>query len=309
MTRKSLGRLLARAVTSWTARAPRLGPDHLRVRERASQPCRTAGGSDEVPRPPLASVGIATLTIRRRRSAPRRSASKRSGGSLRVLDDFRRSSSTRRRPGCTRAAGQGSRRPGGVLRGAVRGQHEPPPVEATSRRPRDVRAVDRCSPRSGSSIPHVRICGTVGRRTTAELRLWPCDGPRGPMARGAGIPEAGAGSLTDACDPRPHARGRAADELRRPLWISYKRRALQLPRAAAELESRASASPELRYEVLLRISLVRPAMLDRLTASSLRDLGRHERRMFLARDRLGVKPLYTSRGGVSRSPQIRALRL
>jgi asparagine synthase (glutamine-hydrolysing) len=142
------------------------------------------------------------------------------------------------------------------------------------------------------------ICGTVGRANEAELRsMTDLMAHRGPDGSGVAIfpgePPAGLGHRRLAIiDPTPA--GAQPMELNGRWWITYNGELYNFRQLRGELESAGhrfrSASDT---EVLLRMFAVwGPAMLQRLNGIfSLAIWDNVEKRLFLARDRLGVKPL------------------
>jgi asparagine synthase (glutamine-hydrolysing) len=142
------------------------------------------------------------------------------------------------------------------------------------------------------------ICGTVGRANEAELRqMARTMAHRGPDGEGVkAFSDAGAGlghRRLAIIDPTPAGAQPMAFADR--WWITYNGELYNFRELRADLEARGERfSTNCDTEVLLRMFAVHgPAMLERLNGifafAIWDDL---ERRMFLARDRLGVKPLY-----------------
>jgi asparagine synthase (glutamine-hydrolysing) len=143
------------------------------------------------------------------------------------------------------------------------------------------------------------ICGVVGRASEAELGLMTdALAHRGPDGRGVemfpGDPPAGLGHRRLAIlDPTPA--GAQPMSFADRWWITYNGELYNFRALRAELESQGERFlTECDTEVLLRLfALEGPSMLARLNgifAFAVWD--DHTRRLFLARDRLGVKPLY-----------------
>jgi asparagine synthase (glutamine-hydrolysing) len=150
------------------------------------------------------------------------------------------------------------------------------------------------------------ICGTVGRANEHELFLMAeTMAHRGPDGQGVEVfdgplPAGLAHRRLAIIDPSPagaqpmHYRGR--------WWISYNGELYNFRELRAELEAMGERfETSCDTEILLRMFVVHgPEMLDRLNgifAFAIWD--DEERRLFLARDRLGVKPLYyTTQGDV-----------
>jgi asparagine synthase (glutamine-hydrolysing) len=159
------------------------------------------------------------------------------------------------------------------------------------------------------------ICGTVGRADEGELRqMARAMAHRGPDGEGVKtFPEAGAGlghRRLAIIDPTPA--GAQPMGFADRWWITYNGELYNFRELRAELEAAGERfATECDTEVLLRMFAVHgPAMLDRLNgmfAFAIWD--DHERRLFLARDRMGVKPLYYSRQGdlFAFASEIRAL--
>jgi asparagine synthase (glutamine-hydrolysing) len=159
------------------------------------------------------------------------------------------------------------------------------------------------------------ICGTVGRADEVELRqMARTMAHRGPDGEGVrAFPEAGAGlghRRLAIIDPTPA--GAQPMGFANRWWITYNGELYNFRELRAELEARGERfSTNCDTEVLLRMFAVHgPAMLRRLNgifAFAIWD--DQERRMFLARDRLGVKPLYFFRrdGLFAFASEIRAL--
>jgi asparagine synthase (glutamine-hydrolysing) len=143
------------------------------------------------------------------------------------------------------------------------------------------------------------ICGVVGRASEAELGLMTdALAHRGPDGRGVetfpGHPPAGLGHRRLAIlDPTPA--GAQPMSFADRWWITYNGELYNFRALRAELETQGERFvTECDTEVLLRLfALEGPSMLARLNgifAFAVWD--DHTRRLFLARDRLGVKPLY-----------------
>jgi asparagine synthase (glutamine-hydrolysing) len=159
------------------------------------------------------------------------------------------------------------------------------------------------------------ICGTVGRANEAELRLMARTmAHRGPDGEGVkAFPESGVGlghRRLAIIDPTPA--GAQPMGFADRWWITYNGELYNFRELRAELEARGERfATNCDTEVLLRMFAVHgPAMLERLNgifAFAIWD--DRERRMFLARDRLGVKPLYyVERNGLfAFASEIRAL--
>jgi asparagine synthase (glutamine-hydrolysing) len=146
------------------------------------------------------------------------------------------------------------------------------------------------------------ICGTVGRANEAELGfMTDAMAHRGPDGRGVrvfpGPPPAGLGHRRLAIiDPTPA--GAQPMLYADRWWITYNGELYNFRELRRELERAGEAfRTSCDTEVLLRMFAVYgPAMLGRLNgmfAFAIWD--DHEKRLFLARDRLGVKPLYYTR--------------
>lgn len=143
------------------------------------------------------------------------------------------------------------------------------------------------------------ICGTVGRADETELHAMnDLMAHRGPDGSGVvlfpGNPPAGLGHRRLAIiDPSPA--GAQPMEFGRRWWITYNGELYNFRELRRELES---AGERFRTasdtEVLLRAFAVwGVGMLRRLNGIfALAIWDNHEKRLFLARDRLGVKPLY-----------------
>jgi asparagine synthase (glutamine-hydrolysing) len=150
------------------------------------------------------------------------------------------------------------------------------------------------------------ICGTVGRANEAELRsMTNLMAHRGPDGSGVtvfpGSFPAGLGHRRLAIlDPSPA--GAQPMEFKNRWWITYNGELYNFRELRRELESSGHVfSSGCDTEVLLRMFTVwGPAMLGRLNGIfSLGIWDNAEKRLFLARDRLGVKPLYfTQQSGV-----------
>jgi asparagine synthase (glutamine-hydrolysing) len=143
------------------------------------------------------------------------------------------------------------------------------------------------------------ICGVVGKASGAELDLMTDSmAHRGPDGRGVelfpGEPPAGLGHRRLAIlDPTPA--GAQPMSFGDRWWITYNGELYNFRELRWELEERGERfATGTDTEVLLRLfALEGQAMLDRLNgmfAFAIWD--DRERRLFLARDRLGVKPLY-----------------
>src|SRR3954451_13201854 len=149
------------------------------------------------------------------------------------------------------------------------------------------------------------ICGTVGRAESVELHAMAAAmAHRGPDGDGVrtfpGAPPAGFGHRRLAIiDPSPA--GAQPMGFRDRWWITYNGELYNFRALRADLEATGERfETDCDTEVVLRMYVVHgPAMLDRLNGifafAIWDDL---ERRLFLARDRLGGKPLYyTHQGG------------
>ena len=146
------------------------------------------------------------------------------------------------------------------------------------------------------------ICGTVGRADERELGLMTdAMAHRGPDGRGVvtfgGTPPAGLGNRRLAIlDPTPA--GAQPMSFRDRWWITYNGELYNFRELRAELEAVGERfESDCDTEVLLRLfALHGPEMLARLNGvfafAVWDDL---EKKLFLARDRLGVKPLYLAR--------------
>lgn len=138
---------------------------------------------------------------------------------------------------------------------------------------------------------------------------------RGPDGQGtevfAGPPAAALGHRRLAIiDPSPA--GAQPMHFRRRWWITYNGELYNFRQLRRELEARGERfATECDTEVVLRMfALYGPAMLDRLNGIfALAIWDDQEKRLFIARDRLGVKPLYyTCRSGVfAFASELRAL--
>jgi asparagine synthase (glutamine-hydrolysing) len=146
------------------------------------------------------------------------------------------------------------------------------------------------------------ICGTVGRADAVELGLMTdAMAHRGPDGRGVrifpGEPPAGLGHRRLAIiDPSPA--GAQPMGFSDRWWISYNGELYNFRELKHELELTGERfSTDCDTEVLLRMFAVHgPGMLERLNgifAFAIWD--DVEKRLFIARDRLGVKPLYWTR--------------
>ena len=159
------------------------------------------------------------------------------------------------------------------------------------------------------------ICGVVGRLDERELGLMTdAMAHRGPDGRGVatfpGEPPAGLGHRRLAIiDPTPAGAQPMAFDGR--WWITYNGEIYNFRELRAGLEQRGERfASDCDTEVLLRLFVLDgPAMLEQLNgifAFAIWD--DRDRKLFLARDRLGVKPLYwTQRDGLLRL-RIRAAR-
>jgi asparagine synthase (glutamine-hydrolysing) len=160
------------------------------------------------------------------------------------------------------------------------------------------------------------ICGTVGRADGSELHAMAMSmAHRGPDGDGVhtfpGEPPAGLGHRRLAIiDPSPA--GAQPMEFGGRWWITYNGELynfMELRRELEQLGERFQTACD--TEVLLRMYVVHgPAMLARLNgifAFAIWD--DFERQLFLARDRLGVKPLYYTQAGdvFAFASEIRAL--
>ena len=148
------------------------------------------------------------------------------------------------------------------------------------------------------------ICGTVGRADEAELRLMTrAMAHRGPDGEGAeafpGELPAGLGHRRLAIlDPTPA--GAQPMALADRWWITYNGELYNFRELRRELEALGERfRTKCDTEVLLRMfALYGPAMLERLNgifAFAIWD--DRDKRLFIARDRLGVKPLYYTQNG------------
>jgi asparagine synthase (glutamine-hydrolysing) len=160
------------------------------------------------------------------------------------------------------------------------------------------------------------ICGTVGHVDERELGLMTdAMSHRGPDGRGVvtfpGDPPAGLGHRRLAIlDPTPA--GAQPMSFAERWWITYNGELYNFRELRAELEAAGEQfASDCDTEVLLRLfALEGPAMLARLNgifAFAVWD--DREKRLFLARDRLGVKPLYIARsdGVFGFSSELRSL--
>jgi len=148
------------------------------------------------------------------------------------------------------------------------------------------------------------MCGLIGATGSAPADEKPR--PGGDHAtrlawsrRSRPVARAGdrAGALP-ALDPRPLARGASADGFGRwPLRAHLQRRDLQLPRAARRAGWRLRSDSD--SEVILRAyCALGKAFLQRLRGMfALGIWDRQDKKLLLARDRLGVKPLYYAQHG------------
>ncbi len=146
------------------------------------------------------------------------------------------------------------------------------------------------------------ICGTVGRADERELGLMTdAMAHRGPDGRGVvtfpGDPPAGLGHRRLAIlDPTPA--GAQPMSFAGRWWITYNGELYNFRELRAELEAAGERfASNCDTEVLLRLfALEGPAMLTRLNgifAFAVWD--DRDKKLFVARDRLGVKPLYVTR--------------
>ena len=160
------------------------------------------------------------------------------------------------------------------------------------------------------------ICGTFGRADERELGLMTdAMAHRGPDGRGvvtfAGDPPAGLGHRRLAIlDPTPA--GAQPMSFAERWWITYNGEIYNFRELRSELEARGERfASNCDTEVLLRLfALEGPAMLERLNgifAFAIWD--DREKKLFLARDRLGVKPLYLAHadGMFAFSSELRSL--
>jgi asparagine synthase (glutamine-hydrolysing) len=160
------------------------------------------------------------------------------------------------------------------------------------------------------------ICGTVGRADERELGLMTdAMAHRGPDGRGVvtfrGDPPAGLGHRRLAIiDPSPA--GAQPMSFAGRWWISYNGELYNFRELRGELETAGERfTSDCDTEVLLRLfALEGASMLARLSgifAFAVWD--DRERKLFLARDRLGVKPLYVAHAGdvFGFSSELRAL--
>ena len=160
------------------------------------------------------------------------------------------------------------------------------------------------------------ICGTVGRADGVELTAMTLAmAHRGPDGHGvrtfSGSPSAGLGHRRLAIiDPSPA--GAQPMDFADRWWITYNGELYNFPELRRELESRGERfQTACDTEVLLRMYVVDgPSMLRRLNgifAFAIWD--DQEKSLFLARDRLGVKPLYYARpdGGFAFASEIKPL--
>jgi len=148
------------------------------------------------------------------------------------------------------------------------------------------------------------ICGTVGRADEWELGVMTdAMAHRGPDGRGVatfpGDPPAGLGHRRLAIlDPTPA--GAQPMSFADRWWITYNGELYNFRELRRELETAGERfASDCDTEVLLRLfALEGPSMLERLNgifAFAVWD--DRDRRLFLVRDRLGVKPLYFARTG------------
>jgi asparagine synthase (glutamine-hydrolysing) len=146
------------------------------------------------------------------------------------------------------------------------------------------------------------ICGTLGRAERHELeQMTELMAHRGPDGSGVqlfhGSPPAGLGHRRLAIiDPTPA--GAQPMSFGDRWWITYNGELYNFRALRSELEAAGERfATECDTEVILRMFAVHgPAMLERLNGIyALAIWDDAERRLFLARDRLGVKPLYYTR--------------
>jgi asparagine synthase (glutamine-hydrolysing) len=159
------------------------------------------------------------------------------------------------------------------------------------------------------------ICGTVGRAIEAELAsMTDSMAHRGPDGRGVkifdGDPPVGLGHRRLAIiDPTPA--GAQPMSFADRWWITYNGEVYNFRELRRELEGKGERFlTECDTEVLLRMfAIFGPAMLERLNGIfALAVWDEDEKRLFLARDRLGVKPLYyTTNGCFAFASELRAL--
>jgi asparagine synthase (glutamine-hydrolysing) len=160
------------------------------------------------------------------------------------------------------------------------------------------------------------ICGTVGRAEHGELRAMASSmAHRGPDGDGIrvfpGELPAGLGHRRLAIiDPSPA--GAQPMGFADRWWITYNGELYNFPELRRELEARGERfETQCDTEVVLRLYAVDgPAMLERLNgifAFAIWD--DRDQRLFLARDRLGVKPLYHTQvdGTLAFASELRAL--
>ncbi len=147
------------------------------------------------------------------------------------------------------------------------------------------------------------ICGTVGRAEAFELAaMTDAMAHRGPDGSGVtvfdGDVPAGLGHRRLAIiDPTPA--GAQPMSYAGRWWVTYNGELYNFRELRRELESRGEQfETECDTEVLLRMFVVDgPSMLERLNGIfSFAIWDARDKRLFLARDRLGVKPLYYTRG-------------
>ena len=160
------------------------------------------------------------------------------------------------------------------------------------------------------------ICGTVGRASEVELGLMAdVMAHRGPDGRGVkvfdGALPAGLGHRRLAIiDPTPA--GAQPMGYRDRWWITYNGELYNFRELRRELEAAGERfATSCDTEVILRMFVVHgPAMLDRLNGIfALAIWDDRDKRLFLARDRLGVKPLYYASpdGGFAFASELKAL--
>ena len=160
------------------------------------------------------------------------------------------------------------------------------------------------------------ICGTVGRASETELGLMAdAMAHRGPDGRGVkvfgGDLPAGLGHRRLAIlDPTPG--GAQPMGYGERWWITYNGELYNFLELRRELEARGERfRTSCDTEVLLRMFVAHgPKMLERLNGIfALAIWDDREKRLFMARDRLGVKPLYYTRfeGSFAFASEIKAL--
>ena len=160
------------------------------------------------------------------------------------------------------------------------------------------------------------ICGTVGRAIEAEVAaMTDSMAHRGPDGRGVmtfdgGLPAALGHRRLAIIDPTPA--GAQPMGFQDRWWISYNGELYNFRQLRRELEARGERfETECDTEVLLRMFVVHgPAMLEQLNGIFALAIWDDEaKRLFLARDRLGVKPLYHAQvnGCFAFASELRAL--